>query len=250
MMRYLLFILLVLIIPNTAYSSSTDYDTNSDMMVIITKPGFTPEDAFLKIMMLKKYLGAIHGKAIAKWMYNSITKHNLTPNTVLAIGFIESGFRQSARGTKSDTGIMQVMPFWAREELCQDLRLWHAQDNIECGCRILRYYIDEFDGHEISGIVAYNQGSRAVHRHKRRGKKLRKNRYAKLILDVKGLLDDFDEERGKIANEFRNLTNYRCVSPVSNSVNVEDGSSDILNQPVQKAEECSGERTGMCPLRR
>jgi len=136
----------------------------------------------------------VHAKVIAKYMADSINKNKLPPNAIISIGFIESGFKQGARGSQSDMGIMQVMPFWKKEELCKDVaRLWHAKDNIECGCRVLRYYIDMFGGDILKGLVAYNMGPTNVRELLKRKVRLNAVWYARKILDVKGFLDDYDE---------------------------------------------------------
>jgi hypothetical protein len=158
------------------------------------------EDVFIKVMMLQKKIGINHAKALSQWITESTRQHNLNVNTVLAIAYAESRFDQSMRGTQGDTGIMQVMPFWRKETLCSKLRLWHAADNIECGCRILKFYIDEFGGNEIAGITSYNQGPYNTRWFLKTKVDLRRHvGYTKTILEVKALLDSFDAMREKLS---------------------------------------------------
>lgn len=187
----ILFVIFTLL-PKTI---KANYDGNTDNVI-------SQEDIYIKIMILKKYIGASKAEIISKYFKESIQSNNLSINVVLSIAYIESGFNQGARGTLKDTGIMQIMPFWKDSKLCNGLRLWHSKDNIECGCRILKHYIDMFNGNVISGVTAYNMGSYAVIKFNKRNINMRKHiNYPKIIFNFKELLDSFDQYKKNISEE-------------------------------------------------
>jgi soluble lytic murein transglycosylase-like protein len=172
-----------------------DIDASTDATEAYT---VSQDEIFIKILMLKKYLGAKNAGVLSEYMKESIENNKLPINVVLAIAYIESGFKQGAMGTKRDTGIMQVMPFWKKNKLCSRLRLWHAKDNIECGCRILKYYVDMFDGDIVAGVTSYNRGSHATKKFVRKKVNMRKRVwYPKVVFNVVDLLDSFDKHRGE-----------------------------------------------------
>lgn len=83
-------------------------------------------------------------------------EHGLDPALVLALVRIESGFRPDARSRVGARGLMQVMPRTGRGMKCRDL--WDPEDNLRCGARVLRRYLDRFEGDVIYGLAAYNGG--------------------------------------------------------------------------------------------
>ena len=84
----------------------------------------------------------------------------LSPEWVLGVIQVESGFRKYAISPVGARGYMQVMPFWAR--LIGDgdaARLFHMQTNLRFGCVILRHYLDLERGDLAMALGRYN-GSR------------------------------------------------------------------------------------------
>lgn len=245
-----IFLILFLTFSCISHAISSEYSPPY-CKTIIAEPDFTSEDIFIKIVLLKNKLGVHHAQAIAQWMYKSIKTYNLNPNTVIAIAHIESGFRQDARGTQHDTGIMQVMPFWTKRELCKNMKLWHAQDNIECGCRILRSYIDLFDQYELAGVIAYNQGEYNVRRYIKHKINLRYNKYAKLILRTKDLLDQFDKHRRSLNNDNRHLTRYYCTlfNHRTRNWHIIIPNKNLAISQEAKNRPCDGETDGECDIR-
>lgn len=65
----------------------------------------------------------------------------LDPFLVLAIIQVESSFRPLAVSSAGARGLMQVMPFWAREMGAANADLFAMGINVRFGCEILRHYL-------------------------------------------------------------------------------------------------------------
>lgn len=82
--------------------------------------------------------------------------HGLEPALVMAVVRVESGFNPKARSGVGARGLMQVMPRTGMWLKCRDL--YDAEDNLECGARVLVRYLKRFKGHLVYGLAAYNAG--------------------------------------------------------------------------------------------
>ncbi len=84
-------------------------------------------------------------------------RYDLEVELVLGVIRVESGFNPTVRSRVGATGLMQVMPRTGKHMKCgKDLA--DPETNIECGCRVLRRYLDRYDGHVVYGLSAYNCG--------------------------------------------------------------------------------------------
>jgi soluble lytic murein transglycosylase-like protein len=106
--------------------------------------------------------------------------HRLDPTLVLAVIRIESGFRPDAGSRAGARGLMQVMPRTGRGMKCRDL--WDPEDNILCGVRVLRRYLDRFEGDVIYGLAAYNGGPGYVQKEYEARRLPRNFGYVELVL--------------------------------------------------------------------
>lgn len=88
---------------------------------------------------------------------DAAAKHGLEPELVMAVIQVESGFNNGLKSRAGAMGLMQVMPGTARHMECDD-DMYDAESNIECGCRVLRKYIDIYEGNIVYGLSAYNAG--------------------------------------------------------------------------------------------
>jgi soluble lytic murein transglycosylase-like protein len=150
-------------------------------------------DTFIKVQYLKPRYPPKYAAKVAKWLTNAANQTGTNINTIIAIAYIESGFRYWARGPANDTGLMQVMPFWKRQPLCYKMNLWDGEENALCGARILRHYINAWGGNQKFGIASYNQGvAQTWRRYKQRKKPV--SRYADLIWYFKTRLDKFESQ--------------------------------------------------------
>jgi soluble lytic murein transglycosylase-like protein len=152
----------------------------------------TEDIIFQKLHLLHPQLADNHVKLLSTYFANSIQTRQLPANTIIAIAYLESRFDQGARGAAGEWGIMQTMDSWHWDKLCRGLKLWHARDNIECGCRILNYYTSLFDGDMDFGILAYNQGPAVAQWYKNNGRDPNKFWYVKTVKKHLKRLDQFD----------------------------------------------------------
>lgn len=92
-------------------------------------------------------LQLIHAEAI---------RAGLTPEVVLAVIEIESGFDRFAVSVAGAQGLMQVMPFWIDELEMEDGNLFGPGLNLRMGCTILRHYLDREHGDLRKALARYN----------------------------------------------------------------------------------------------
>jgi soluble lytic murein transglycosylase-like protein len=82
----------------------------------------------------------------------------LTPELVLALIDVESGFDRYAVSSSGAVGLMQVMPFWPKR-LGADNRLFGSVAfNVRLGCEILGYYMHR-DRNDYRRALAHYNGS-------------------------------------------------------------------------------------------
>ena len=87
----------------------------------------------------------------------------------LAVAWQESGWRQDVVSHAGAIGVMQLLPAtgeWVGDVMLQarvDLR--DVRQNIRAGVRLLRHYLDRYDGSLDLTLAAYYQGQTAADRH-------------------------------------------------------------------------------------
>lgn len=79
----------------------------------------------------------------------------LSPQLVLAVMDVESGFRRDAISKSGALGLMQVMPFWKDVYSRPDDDLMNPLVSIRYGCNVLRHYMDRYDNVR-NALAAYN----------------------------------------------------------------------------------------------
>jgi soluble lytic murein transglycosylase len=89
--------------------------------------------------------------------------HQLDPALVKAVIKAESEFDQWAVSSKGAQGLMQLMPFTARQLGVLDP--FDARQNIFAGTRYLRSLLDMFQGDVSLALAGYNAGPNAVRRY-------------------------------------------------------------------------------------
>ena len=92
-------------------------------------------------------------------VHQQATRLDLSPELVLSIIEVESGFDRYAVSRAGAQGLMQVMPFWKEEIGRPDDNLIHPDTNLRYGCHILRYYLDREAQHLSRALAAYNGSS-------------------------------------------------------------------------------------------
>jgi len=84
-------------------------------------------------------------------------RNGLEPELVLGVVKVESNFNPECRSRVGATGLMQVMPRTGDHMKCDD-DLEDPLANVECGCRVLKKYLDLYNGNVVYGLAAYNAG--------------------------------------------------------------------------------------------
>jgi hypothetical protein len=89
--------------------------------------------------------------------------HNVSTQLVRAVIQVESDFDSLARSSKGAQGLMQLMPYTARELGVSNA--FDARQNIFAGVRYLRILLDMFGGDVALATAAYNAGASNVQRY-------------------------------------------------------------------------------------
>jgi hypothetical protein len=89
--------------------------------------------------------------------------HNVSTQLVRAVIQVESDFDSLARSSKGAQGLMQLMPYTARELGVSNA--FDPRQNIFAGVRYLRLLLDMFGGDVALATAAYNSGASNVQRY-------------------------------------------------------------------------------------
>jgi soluble lytic murein transglycosylase-like protein len=90
-------------------------------------------------------------------------KYEINDALVKAVIKAESNFNHKAVSPKGARGLMQLMPATASSLQVSDS--FHPEQNIEGGCRYLRYLLNLYHGNIPLALAAYNAGEGAVARY-------------------------------------------------------------------------------------
>jgi soluble lytic murein transglycosylase-like protein len=93
------------------------------------------------------FLQLVHAEAV---------KAGISPELVLAVINVESGFDRLAISRSGAFGYMQIMPFWLREIGQGGDNLFQPRTNLRMGCTILRYYLDKEHNNYKRALARYN----------------------------------------------------------------------------------------------
>jgi soluble lytic murein transglycosylase-like protein len=80
----------------------------------------------------------------------------LSPDIVMAVIQVESGFDTRAISSAGAQGLMQVMPFWKEVIGRSDDNLLDPGLNLRYGCTILAYYLNLENGDLTRALARYN----------------------------------------------------------------------------------------------
>jgi len=84
------------------------------------------------------------------------TRAGLDPQLVLGLVQVESNFQKYALSRAVARGLMQVMPFWAKQLGQPGQNLFHLRTNLRYGCVILKHYLDIEKGDLFRALGRYN----------------------------------------------------------------------------------------------
>ena len=120
-------------------------------------------------------------------------KNNLRPSLVMALIYIESGWKRNAVSSAGACGLTQVIPKWTGSPntgvpklTCK--KLFNPKTSITMGTRLMKFWIKNYaQGNEQVGLCGYNSGYRCKVR-RVKGKVLKPNkkgmRYARVVLST------------------------------------------------------------------
>ncbi len=91
-------------------------------------------------------------------------KYALPRSLVHAVARAESAFNPAAVSRKGAHGVMQLMPGTAKELGVQNA--FDPGQNIDAGARLLRLFLEKYQGRVAEALAAYNAGAGAVAKHK------------------------------------------------------------------------------------
>lgn len=89
-------------------------------------------------------------------IHREATRAKVSPEIVLALIEVESGFDRYAVSSAGAQGMMQVMPFWKKEIGRPEDNLINIQTNLRYGCTILKHYLDIEQGRLADALARYN----------------------------------------------------------------------------------------------
>lgn len=114
-------------------------------------------------------------RGVQRHVHAAAVEHQVPPDIVNGVIWVESKFEHRARGRKGPRGLMQLMPRTAREVASQ-LRLEYApfdpEFNIHAGTFYLARMVERFDGNLALALAAYNIGPAYVDQWVRLGEPL------------------------------------------------------------------------------
>ena len=130
-----------------AAAAAPSFDNHYDAQVWLVSKDL-PLSALIKDADQRlKLLTLIHSEA---------TLAKVSPEIVLALIEVESGFDSYAVSSAGAQGIMQVMPFWKKEIGRPEDNLMNMQTNLRYGCTILKHYLDIEQGRLADALARYN----------------------------------------------------------------------------------------------
>jgi soluble lytic murein transglycosylase-like protein len=97
-----------------------------------------------------EFLRLVHAEA---------AKAKVSPELVMAVINVESGFDRLAISRSGAFGLMQIMPFWLKEIGQGGDNLFQVRTNLRMGCTILRFYLDQEQGSYVRALARYNGSS-------------------------------------------------------------------------------------------
>lgn len=124
--------------------------------------------------------GAVSPLPMPEWMRPLVAEHEsvrrmivaeaqaqgVPPSFALAVAWQESGFQQSVVSSAGAVGVMQVMPdtaeWIATSMLGEPVNIHDTASNVRAGVRLLRHYLDRYDGSRERTLAAYFQGQYAA----------------------------------------------------------------------------------------
>jgi len=123
---------------------------------------------------------------------NKAKKYNIEPSLVKAVISTESNWNPSAISRKGAIGLMQLMPFTARDMGVSNP--FNPEENIEGGTKYLRFLLDKFDWDVSLALAAYNAGPATIEESGGIPRIQETQKYVKKVLSI---YDNSDKSRSQ-----------------------------------------------------
>lgn len=94
------------------------------------------------------FLNAVHDES---------GRAGISPQVVMSVIDVASGFKKYAVSSDGARGYMQVMPHWVKVIGKPDQNLFHLRTNLRYGCTLLRNYLDAENGSLINALSRYRE---------------------------------------------------------------------------------------------
>ena len=146
------------------------------------REAITQSQQYIYSRMLPRKRDIALANRIAIAVHNTARTRDQDPKLLIAIMDVESRYQRWAKSSYGARGLMQVMPLWVYDPLCQGIDLWAIESNIECGSRVYHKYFNDFGKNMEVGLAAYNRGPVGVRKDLRVGKNP-KNKYVQDVMN-------------------------------------------------------------------
>ncbi len=107
--------------------------------------------------------------AVRRLIVGEAQRQGVPASFALAVAWQESGWQQGVVSSAGAIGVMQLMPdtadWIAQAMLGRPVNARDVEDNVTAGVRLLKHYLDRYDGNRSLVLAAYYQGQGAVDRH-------------------------------------------------------------------------------------
>lgn len=106
---------------------------------------------------LKRYIKDPQERlTLLRMVHQEAKRADLSPELVLSVIHVESGFNPYAVSYVGAQGLMQVMPFWKNELGRKEDNLINVATNLRYGCTILKHYLKREKGDWTRALARYN----------------------------------------------------------------------------------------------
>jgi len=151
------------VVPDPIYSISEMEDIARTLVELeeVSKIQF-------KISSIRRRIDQQLAYTIAESVYRNCKEADKDPDMILAVMAIESYFNPKAKSPAGARGLMQVMPFWAKEFDITVADLYDIDINVKAGIKILTSYEKLYKRYDLV-LTTYNKGPVLVKRDLRNG---------------------------------------------------------------------------------
>ena len=134
----------------------------SGKLIELKEDDYSPINYLRTYRKKKIYVSYETKKKISATVSKYAAAYKLSPELLLAVINIESGFNPYAVSPKGACGLMQIMPALAFDLGVNRNLLFNIENNIEAGARYLKRLLNKYNNNLNLSLAAYNAGPNAV----------------------------------------------------------------------------------------